>query len=418
MVDSDVLIVGGGLAGLACARRLTDRGLSVRLYEASDAVGGRIRTDVVDGFRLDRGFQVLLTAYPEAERVLDYDALGLERFDPGALVHTRSGVARVSDPLRAPTTLPATLLAPVGSLADKLRVLRLRRAVTKGAPETIWSCQEMTTEAALRERYGFSERMITRFFRPFLAGIFLETDLRTSSRAFEFYFRMFAEGHAAVPANGMQAIPEQLAATLPAGTVHLNHRVKSVTAHTIELEHGEQAEGGAVVVATEAPEAHYLLDGFADPGSRSTVCLYWAADTPPFNEPLLMLDGDQIGPVNNVAVMSNVAPSYAPSGQALISASIVGHPTQSDTELETACRRQMRQWFGAQVDAWRLLRIDRILHALPDLDSLEPPERPFRRPDGLYVTGDHRRNPSTNGALLAGRHAADAVIADLSTGSR
>lgn len=414
MARYDVLVVGGGLAGLSCARRLTDRGLAVRLFEASDAVGGRVRTDREDGYRLDRGFQVFLTAYPEARRQLDYAALDLQPFDAGALVRLGGTFARVSDPLRHPLDFPQTVLADIGSLADKLRVLRLRMAVAGGPPERLWARPECSVEEALRARYGFSDEIVERFFTPFFGGILLDRDLeRSSSRAFEFFFRMFAEGRAALPAKGMQAIPEQLAAALPEGTVRLNTHVTEVKPGAVIVNGGERIEARAVVVATDGPEAAYLLDGVSSPGSRASTTLYWAADAPPVDAPVLVLDGDGTGPVNSVAVLSNVAPSYAPPGQALVSASVVGNPSRSDEQVEAAARVQLRGWFGAAVDGWRFLRVYRVLHALPDLRRLDPPERAFRLADSLYVTGDWRRDGSINGALVAGRHAADAVRADL-----
>ncbi|HLT48340.1 MAG TPA: NAD(P)/FAD-dependent oxidoreductase [Rubricoccaceae bacterium] len=410
----DALVVGGGLAGLSCARRLADRGLSARLFEASDAVGGRVRTDREGGFLLDRGFQVFLTAYPEARRQLDYDALDLRLFDAGALVRLGRTFARVADPLRHPLDLPRTLAAGVGGLADKLRVLRVRAAVTGGPPERLWARPECSVEEALRERYGFSEEVVDRLFRPLFGGMLLEKDLeRSSSRAFEFLFRMFAEGRAALPAAGMQAIPEQIAATLPAETVRLNTRVAEVAPGSVVLDGGERVAARAVVVATDGPEAAYLLDGLASPGSRASTTVYWAADAPPVDRPVLVLDGEGAGPVNSVAVLSNVAPTYAPEGQALVAASIVGNPPRADAEVEATARAQLRGWFGAAVDGWRFLRLYRILHALPDLARLDPPERALRLAEGLYVAGDWRRNGSINGALVAGRHAADAVLTDL-----
>ena len=410
----DVAIVGAGLAGLCCARELARRGVSAHVYEASDAVGGRVRTDTVDGFRLDRGFQVFLTAYPEAQRVLDYDALDLHAFDPGALVWTGDAYDRLGDPLRRPSTLWSTLTAAVGSPLDKLRILRLRRAVTSCTLDVLWARPETTTEAALRDRYGFSQRMVDRFFRPFLGGVFLDTSLSASSRAFEFYFRMFSLGDAAVPARGMQAIPEQVAAGLPEGTLHLDARVKRASPDGIELTDGEAIGARAVVVATEAPEAEYLLPGFQAPPSRSTVCVYWASDAETPRERLLILGGPTEGPVNNVQVMSAVAPGYAPAGESLISASIVESPAATDEAIEADARAQLRGTFGDEVDEWRTLRVDRVLHALPDLPSLEPPERPVVWDNGVYVAGDHRRNASINGAMVSGRHAGEAVAAALS----
>ncbi|MEM1115004.1 MAG: NAD(P)/FAD-dependent oxidoreductase [Bacteroidota bacterium] len=409
----DVAIIGAGLSGLACARTLAARGIDCAVFEASDAVGGRVRTERVDGFQIDRGFQVFLTAYPEAAAVLDYDALDFQAFDPGAKVWLGDGFQTVGDPFRKPLQALPTLLADVGSVVDKLKILRLRQAVTAGDAEAVWARPEVSTEAALRERYGFSDKIVERFFRPFLGGIFLDRSLSDSSRAFEFYFRMFSTGDAAVPASGMQAIPEQMAAALPEGTVRLGARVAGLAPGEVQVADGEAVACRAVVVAVEAPEVPFLVPDVDPPPSKSTLQLAWAADTPPTEAAVLMLDGVGTGPVNNAQVMSAVAPSYAPAGQALVTASVVGHPVQADEVVEAEARAQLRGWFGEAVDGWRLLRAYRVLHALPDLATLDPPEQPPRLRDGLYLTGDWRRNGSINGAMRAGRHAAEAVAADL-----
>ena len=408
---TDVGIVGAGLAGLACARALHQRGVSSTVYDAADAVGGRVRTARQDGFQIDRGFQVLLTAYPEARRVLDYDALDLQPFSPGALVHLGDGFERVGDPFRRPLQAVPSLLADVGTLADKLRVLRLRQSVLRGSSDELWDRLEMTTEQALRVRYGFSETMIDRFFRPFLGGVLLDRSLSASSRSFEVYFRRFSQGSAAVPAAGMQAIPEQLAAGLPEGSVELGAEAESLSSNEIRVA-GRAVSHRAIVVATDARAVGRLL-GEETPGWKSTVQIAWSAPEPPTDEPVLMLDGDGVGPVNNVQVMSAVAPSYAPAGRSLVTASLLGQHDQDDLALDAAARGQLLGWFGDQVDAWTPLRVDRVPDALPDLPSLSPPERPARLADGLYLAGDWRRNASINGALVSGRHAAEAVIADL-----
>ena len=414
----DVAVVGGGLAGLACARALAARGVECAVFEASDAVGGRVRTDAVEGFQIDRGFQVLLTAYPEARAVLDYDALDLRAFEPGALVWHGGRLHRVGDPLRRPLAALPTLLADVGTLADKVRVLRLRQTVTRGTPDDLWTMPETTTLAALRQRYGFSDTMVERFFRPFLGGVLLDRALGASSRAFEFYFRMFSRGEAAVPAAGMGAIPQQLAYALPRGSVRLNAPAAAVRSGAVAFEGGQTVRCRAAVVATDAAAAPGLLQAAGveveAPSWRGTLQLAWAASEPPLSESVLVLNGEGVGPVNNVQVMSAVAPSYAPAGRALVTASVVGLPDAPEAETDRLARAQLRRWFGTAVDDdWRLVAAHRVERALPDLPSLEPPERPVRLGDGLYVAGDWRRNGSINGALVSGRHAAEAVADDL-----
>lgn len=414
MSQPDVLIVGAGLAGLACARQLHESGVRCLVLEASDGVGGRVRTDQVDGFLLDRGFQVLLTSYPSARRVLDYGALRLHSFHPGALVRFGGKFHRVSDPVRRPKDAFETAFSHIGTPLDKLRILRERRRLQRTPVEQILRKPESATYRALR-RTGFSRSMVNRFLRPFLGGVFLDRDLETSSRMWEFVFRMFSEGEAALPEGGMEAIPAQLAARLPAGTIRLGAIAGSVEPGAATLLTGERIEASAVVVATENLEAADLLEEIPSAGGRGVTTIYFATEVPPIREPILVLDGDGMGPVNHVAVPSLVSPSYAPRGQALISANIIGIPEITDDALEAATRAQMRVWFGHGVKRWRHLRTYRIPDALPmqTQNSLDPPERPVRLKPGLYVCGDHRENASIDGALHSGRRAADAVKQEL-----
>src|SRR5215210_6304108 len=198
MIDTTapVIVVGAGLAGLACARELVRAGRSVEILEASDGIGGRVRTDTVDGFLLDRGFQVLLTAYPEARGQLNYAALGLRLFYPGALIRYHGRFYRLADPFRRPADALGSLFNPIGSPADKLRILALRRRAAAGSIDRLFERPETSTMQALT-RLDFSNAIIERFFQPFLGGIFLGRELSTTSRMLEFVIRMFAEGNAA-----------------------------------------------------------------------------------------------------------------------------------------------------------------------------------------------------------------------------
>ncbi len=415
-----VVVVGAGLSGLACARVLAESGQPVLVVESSDGVGGRVRTDEVEGFRLDRGFQVFFTAYPEARRVLDYDALDLHRFEPGALVWIDGRFHRVVDPLRAPIGALAAVGAPVGSLGDKMRVLGLRRRAVRMSVEEIFALPERAIAAEL-EALGFTPRVVDRFFRPLLGGIFLDTTLATTNRMFYFVYKMLAQGHITVPAGGMQAIPEQLAARLPAGSVRLHSRVCAIQrtgdgVSGVVLDTGEEVPAAAVVVATNVYQATALTNVPSPPEARSVACLYFAAPHTPVERPILALDGEGSGPVLNLTVPSRVAPGYAPHGQALVSATVVGASTDSDDELERRVRGQMAAWFGeTAVGAWRALRTYRIPWAQFDQSpgATPPDRREVRRGQGLYVCGDHVENASINGALVAGRRAAEAVLQDL-----
>ena len=410
---TDAVVVGAGLAGLACALRLRRAGASVRVLEASDGVGGRVRTDLVEGFRLDRGFQVLLTAYPEARRVLDYAALDLRPFLPGALVRRSSRFHEFSDPWRRPSRLWSTLTAGVGTLGDRFRMARFRGRTHRGSLEELFRRPETSTAERLHAE-GFTTEMIDAFFRPFFGGILLDRSLSASSRMLEFVFRMMAEGDVALPAAGMGAIPEQMAKQLPPGTVRLGARVAAASTREARLESGETVGGDAVVIATEGPEAARLT-GLPAPGSRPVTCLYFAAERAPVAGPILVLDGDGTGPVNNLCFPTQAAPAYGPAGATLVSASVVGGAAADATEaaLERAVLAQMEGWFGAEARGWRHLRTYHIRHAQPEQlpGALEPVERPVRLENGLFVCGDHRDTASLHGAMVSGRRAAEAVLA-------
>ena len=411
----DAVVIGAGVAGLACARRLCEEGLAVVVLEASDGVGGRVRTDRVDGFLLDRGFQVLLTAYPEAQRLLDLDALRLAELYPGALVRADGRFHRVADPFRRPFDAVRAVTGPVGGLRDYVPLARLRSRARSGTLEAVLSRRETSALEALRG-LGISEGLIDRFFRPFLGGVFLDASLSTSSRMLDFVMRMFSLGYAALPADGMQAIPDQLAAGLPAGTVRLGRHVARLEGGAAILSSDERVQARAVIVATEGPAAAALLPQLHPPAFRGVTCLYFAAAPDAFDPgPFLLLDGERRGPVNNATVISAVAPTYAPTGQALISVSVLGIPDEDDARLEAAVRAQLDSWARGGTDTWRLLRIYGIPHALPVVvpPALEPIDRAVRLGPGLYVCGDHRDTASLNGAMASGRRAAQAVIEEL-----
>ena len=417
----DAVIVGAGLAGLSCAISLEAAGVRVTLLEASDKPGGRVRTDVVEGFRLDRGFQVLLTAYPEAKRLLDHRALQLKKFEPGALVWHDGKFHRFADPFRNPAGAARFLFDSVVPLGDKLQVARLRARVQRGTFEEIFARPERTTRDYLQSM-PFSAAMIDRFFEPFFAGIFLEHDLVTSSRFFEFLFRMFSVGDTAVPAEGMEQIPLQLASRLQVGTLQTGARVSKVTrgleSFALDLEGKPNLEARAVVLAVAGNEGNALLGGvggWSVPEVRNwnqTTAYCYAAERVAVNEPIIMLNGEgrAAGPVNNVAVMSAVSAAYAPPGAHLVVASVVG---ASSAEQEV--RAHVRKWFGPVVDSWRLLRSYPIPHALPQQRHAEWEQAAVRLggAGGVYMCGDYRETASIQGALASGRRAAEAVLEDL-----
>ena len=400
-----VLIVGGGMAGLACAVTLKRAGVPFLLFEQDEKVGGRVQSDEIDGYRLDRGFQVLLTAYPEARKFLDYEKLELRKCYPGSRVWYKHKFHQVSDPFRHPLDGVCSVFNPIGSFWDKVKVgmLRLGLLSTRSMEDTL------STWEALAE-LGYSEAMIDRFWKPFMRGVFLENELSTSVRKFEETFSLFAKGDTVLPRLGIGAIPKQMAKRLPEDSIFLKQEVKKVGECSLVTSDGKEWQGRAVVLATEEPVANRLLR-LKQPNREwnSVDCLYFSLPEKelPCASPILHLDGSGTGPINNLTFLSTLS-DCAPKGRALASASVIGKKEMGIDQVVELANQQLSSWFGAKAKKWDFLRAYRIRHAVPNCDCVPDLET---KKNGIYRCGDYLGLPSIDSAMRSGRLVAESIIA-------
>ncbi|MBL3669160.1 FAD-dependent oxidoreductase [Streptomyces sp. M2CJ-2] len=406
----DTVVVGAGLAGLACASDLCRAGHRVVLLEASDGPGGRMRTDRRDGFLLDRGFQVFNTSYPQVKRRLDLRSLRLRPFTPGFVAHTPTGPVRLTDPTRRPSAavalLPGRALTArdlAASAALTARDALLPVALLKRRPDR-------ATSVAL-SRAGLSDTAVNHILRPFLSGVFLEDRLETSARFFHLVWRSMVRGTLCLPADGIGAVPAQLARGLPDGVLRLETPVAEVTASGVLLTDGSEVPAATVVVATDAVTAARLLPGLPVPDGRTVTTYYHAVDSTPTAEPTLMVDST--GTVLNTCVLTEVVPAYAPPGTALVSSSVLGgdEPGRSDVVL-----RRLADLYGTDTSGWQQIAAYTVEGALPAMPPPWPLSLTTRFGPGRYVCGDHRATGSVQGALASGTRAAREVLADLVPG--
>ncbi|MGW2093632.1 protoporphyrinogen/coproporphyrinogen oxidase [Promicromonospora sukumoe] len=415
MTDHDVVIVGAGLAGLVAALDLTRAGLDVRLLERAEQPGGRVATERIDGFVVDRGFQVLNTSYPQVRRRLDLAALDLRLFTSGALVRRDGRLHRLVDPRRHPGGLAGTLGSGLLPWKDKVALAAYAARAGYQPVARLLATPETTAAQALRRR-GIGDAGVERFLRPFLSGVLGEDELETSSRYVDLVWRSFARGRVGVPAAGMSAIPRQLAARLPAGVLRCGVDVQAVDVRAADGGEVRHADGRlrarAVVVATDPRTAGRLLPTLAVPPMRALTTVYHAAPEPPGTEPILLLEGDDDRLVANSVVLTNAAPGYSGDGRALVATSLVG--TAAADVDEAAVRRRLARLYGVPTDGWAHVRTVSVPDALP---GAQPPLGDLRRPvdlgDGLFVAGDHRDTPSVQGAMASGTRAARAVLHSL-----
>ncbi len=415
-----VIIIGAGMAGLACATWLHRAGRPVLLLEAADGVGGRVRTDLTpDGFRLDRGFQILLNNYPEARRMFDYGALKLKSYRSGAIIRLPDGQeTTLENPLHAPMMAFAALASPIGTAKDKALIMKLAAQLAGRPPEQLLGRTGATTTLAYLREFGWSEQIITNFFQPFFGGVYLDRELGTASNFFEFVFQQFMQGAATVPALGMQQLPEQLAARLPAAAIRLHTPVAAVTegGRRVHLANGEPLSATAVVLATDGPAAARLLGADlpapAHPVARLTTCTYFATAgaAPSHGQRLLHLNARPGALVHNVAFPAEISPAVAPAGQGLVSVSTHGEHGLSEDELTDRLRAELAAWFGPVAAMWRHLRTYRIEQALPIYGPGQPVQQELRLGDTLFRCGDWVSYPSLNAALGTGRQVAEMLV--------
>lgn len=404
---ADVLVVGAGVAGLACARDLRAAGVRVRVLEAGDAVGGRMRSDRVGGFVVDRGFQVFNSAYPQVRRRFDLKELRLRSFTPGFIVHTPTGRLSFVDPIRRPRALPELLSGRLAGRRD-LAALGLLSARDMLLPPVRVKRRPDTTARTAFADAGFSEAFVERFFRPFVAGVFLEDELETSARVFHMVWRSMLRGTICLPAEGIGAVPRALAAGLPAGALLLETPVAGLTADGVLTTEGREIPARAVVVATGPGAVPTLLPEVVLPPYRTVTTYYHTAPRSPLGEPTLLVDTRRR--FLNTCVLSDVVPGYAPPGHALVATSVTGRDRPGrEHELRTA----LAEAYGTGTDGWDLLTVRTIEDALPAMAPPQPLTRTTRVAPGRYVCGDHRSTGSTQGALASGARAAREVLHDL-----
>ncbi|MER6407906.1 NAD(P)/FAD-dependent oxidoreductase [Streptomyces viridosporus] len=445
--QADVVVVGAGVAGLSAARRLTSAGVTTMVLEAAPEVGGRMTTEKVDGFRLDRTGPLLSTAYPELRLAPGLDGLVLRPFAPGVLLHSdgrhhRAGVpsgtwggnargargalhavrALASAPRpapgpRRPVAVPGRQVsvprsrtgAPLGTAVDQAR---LGAAFTKLADtpvERLLARPELPVAEALVAR-GLPARTIDGFLRPLLAALLCDPELTTSSRCADLALRAFARGRLCLPEGGAEALPERLARTLPPGTVHTGVRVTAVSTTSVTTaEHGE-FRCRAVLIATGARSAAELLPGLRVPGFHPVTVVHHTADEPPATGTSLLLDADRGGPVAHTAVTGRVDPSRAPAGRTLVSSTVLGPPP---AQVDTAVRMHLARLYGTSTARWETLAVHHTAEAVPAMRPPHDLRRPVRLLAGLYVCGDHRDAGTVQGALHSAHRASAAILADL-----
>ncbi len=407
----EVIIIGAGISGLTAAVYLHKMGKKVLILEATDRVGGRIKTDVVDGFRFDHGFQVLLDSYPETKKLLDYEKLHLKKFLPGATVLYDGGQFEIADPFRRPTALFSTIFAPVGSFRDKLNTLVLKFRLVKISIPTIFKQEETATHIHLKN-IGFSKKMIDLFYKPFFSGIFLENTLETSNRMFDFVMKMFSDGNATIPELGMEEIPKQLESMLPKETIIFNTKILNIDKNKIQTECNKEYEAPFILIATEASTfvKKYLPD--VNIKSHSVTNVYFETDVAPNKNAVVILNASHKRKwVTNLTVMTNVSKKYAPNGKVLISVSCNGIPEISDQELAINIQTELAQWYGEKTTTWKFLRAYRVKYALPNLETIENEIdiSKMQISENLFVCGDHLLNGSINAAMKTGRLVAEII---------
>lgn len=404
-MKQNIAIVGAGVSGLTAALHLEFLGYEATIYEASTSVGGRVKSDELEGYILDHGFQVLLSQYPIAQKYLDYNALDLIPFDSGSYIFKDGKQHIIGDPLRDISFLTSTLFASIGNVSDKLKIFKLSKRVKNKSIEAIFASAEITTLQYLKD-FGFSEDILNHFFIPFFGGIFLEQKLATSSRMFEFIFKMFSEGTAVIPKNGMQAIPNQLKSQLKNTQIQFSKKISQIQGNTLIFSDDNKQEVDFCIVATEASD---LISNMSsnDMDWKGTQTLYFEVDEIPFKKHLIGLVAHNENSLINSICFPKTKTTEAKNE--LLSVSVVKTHQFSEYELIQKIKEELDNLFS--IIPLKFLKTFDIPKALPHLTNIQYSINPSETQltDTIFMAGDTMLNGSLNAAMLAGELAAQAV---------
>lgn len=402
-----IAIIGAGVSGLVAAKVLESQGYEPTVYEASDRAGGRVKTDVVNGYQLDHGFQVLLNAYPIAQRYLDYPSLELGTFLPGATLFKNGKQVTLGDPLRNPSLLLPTLTSGIGTFGDKWKIFKLNAELKKKAIETIFEEPETTTLHYLKSK-GFSDGIIADFFTPFFSGIFLEPDLSTSSRMFQFVYKMFGTGNAVLPKAGIEAIPKQLLERLTKTRFVYNRRVTTCNDGTLVFSDGKEEIVDYTIIATEASQ---LVPNLRNQETSWKTCdtLYFTTKEKIIDKPLIGLITDAEALVNNLFYHSSLPMEHS-GAENLLSVTIVKKHGLPESELVKRVQFELNSI--CNISGTTFLKRYHIKRALPNLSNIQYTMDPTetRLTSKVFLSGDQLLNGSLNAAMLSGELAANAVL--------
>ncbi len=408
--DFKIYIVGAGVSGLVAAQVLENQGYQPVILEASDRAGGRVKTDIKKGFQLDHGFQVLLSSYPAAQKYLDFKALKLQKLKPGAVIFKKGKQQIIGDPLRDISVLFSTLFSGIGTLSDKFKIFQLNLKLKNKSIEAIFSSNEISTKTYLQE-FGFSSQIIAQFFTPFFTGIFLENELTTSSRMFEFVFKMFGEGLAVLPKGGMEEISKQLVSNLKNTTFQYNTQVTSVSDEEIILHTGDKLVSAATIIATDASK---LVKNAPSKNLSWKSCqtLYFTANKRVIEKPMIGLVSREDSLINNIFYHTSVA-THSNNTEELLSVTVVKEHQLSEEQLIATVTKQLKE--ECNIDTITFLEIYNIKRALPDLKDIKYEVTPSETQlsSGIFLAGDVQLNGSLNAAMIAGEKAVLQVIASL-----
>ena len=396
------IVVGAGISGLSCALELEKNGYRVQILEKENHPGGRVHSDVINGYILNRGFQVLQTGYPETKRLLDYEKLELCNLDPEVWIMNNNKIKKLYDPLQNPSNLLKAAFSNVGTFQDKLRLLQLRQSTTSRSTNKIFQENE-TTSLEQINNYGFSESIINEFFKPLFGGAFLDNELDTTSRMFNFVYKIFSIAPIAIPKYGMKSIPEQLEAKLES-KISFNTNVVKLDNKNVFLEN-ETLSADAIVLAANHDSAKKLIPSIEEISWNSTSCYYFIADSPPFSSKVVLLNGNNRGEINNVFVPTNISKAYSPNNKSIISVSTIGLNNN-----ESEIRNELNNWFGNQTEDWKLLHTYHIEQALPRMSV--PSVSHSQYVNGIHMCGDYLTSSSIHGSMHSGRMTANQIIAD------